>query len=92
MENEEKSEAEAPAEKPAGSDVHADAPVAASGPRIKLHYIFFSVVATAAVAGAVLPVVLDGMQTKIQHWIVYALLPFMIWMIFASRKKDADGN
>ncbi len=54
--------------------------------RVKPYYIFFAVIGLTAVAGLVLPLILDGAQTKIQTLMVYALIPFLAWAIYASRK------
>lgn len=60
--------------------------------RVKPYYIFFAVIGLTAVAGLVLPLIVDGAQTKIQTIMVYALIPFLAWAIYASRKRDAEPS
>lgn len=89
MENEQKNESQDGGESP-------DAPLASpkeSAPRpgrIKPYYIFFAVIALTAVAGLVLPLIVGGAQTKIQTLLVYALIPFLAWAIYASRKRGGE--
>ncbi len=58
--------------------------------RVKPYYIFFAVIGLVAVAGLVLPLIMDGAQTKIQTLLVYALIPFLAWAIYASRKRGGE--